>query len=232
MAPKISTVFFDYGDTLVENRPTYLRRVTDLLGEFGYEREYSDVMRAFTRADYLVYVDLVSDEVGGEEQGMARFLNHFSRDLDLDIDWPAMLPQITAKFEQGLQERSLCEGAVEMLEELEAKGFRLGIISNNDGSCREKCEQIGIARHFEIIIDSTTVGVSKPSPKIFEMALEQMRVSPDESAHVGDMYGADVKGAGDLGIRTVWYNRRGLEAFDEHGPDHEVERLADIPGLL
>ena len=76
---RISTVFFDFGDTLVENRPTYLRRVTDLLGEFGYEREYSDVMRAFTRADYLVYVDLASDSLDGEEQGMMRFLNHFSK---------------------------------------------------------------------------------------------------------------------------------------------------------
>ena len=33
----ITTVFFDYGDTLVENRPTYLKRVAEVLGEFGYE---------------------------------------------------------------------------------------------------------------------------------------------------------------------------------------------------
>ena len=232
MASRISTVFFDFGDTLVENKPTYLQRVTDLLGEFGYEREYSDVVSAFTKADYLVYVDLGSDSHDGEEQGMMRFLNHFSRNLDLDIDWPTMLPRITERFEREIYERSLCEGAIETLEALGAKGRRLGIISNNDGSCREKCEQMGIAKYFEIIIDSSVEGVSKPSPRIFELALERMNVSPDESAHVGDMYGADVMGARDVGIRTVWYNRRGLEAFDGHGPDHEVERLDEIPGLL
>lgn len=229
---RISTVFFDFGDTLVENRPTYLRRVTELLGEFGYEREYSEVMRAFTRADYLVYVDLASDSLDGEEQGMMRFLNHFSKCLALDIDWPTMLPKITEKFERDVYERMLCEGAIETLEALGANGCRLGIISNNDGSCREKCEQMGIAKYFEIIIDSTVEGISKPSPRIFELAMERMNVSPDESAHVGDMYGADVMGARDAGIRTVWYNRRGLEVFGDYRPDHEVERLDEIPGLL
>ena len=229
---KISTVFFDFGDTLVENKPTYLQRVTDLLGEFGHKREYSDVVHAFTKADYLMYVDLISGALDGQEQGMMRFLNHFSQNLDLDIDWLTMLPKITEKFEQDVYERALCEGAMEMLEALKDKGYRLGIISNNDGSCPEKSEQMGIAKYFEFIIDSGLEGISKPMPRIFELALERMNVEPQEAAHVGDMYGADVMGARNVGIYTVWYNRRGTRAFDKHQPDHETDRLMDIPELL
>jgi putative hydrolase of the HAD superfamily len=225
-------VFFDFGDTLVENKPTYLQRVTDLLGSFGYEREYADVVHAFSKADYLMYVDLTSGSLDGQEQGMLRFLNHFSKNLDLEIDWPAMLPKITEKFEQDVYERALCEGAMEMLEALKAKGYRQGIISNNDGSCPEKCEQMGIAQYFEIIIDSGLEGISKPMPEIFELALERMNASPHEAVHVGDMYGADVMGASNVGIRTVWYNRRGTKAFGDYQPDHETDSLAEIPELF
>jgi putative hydrolase of the HAD superfamily len=229
---KMSAVFFDFGDTLVENKPTYLQRVTDLLGSFGYEREYTEVVHAFTKADYLMYVDISSGSFDGQEQGMMRFLNHFSRNLELDIDWATMLPKVTEKFEQDVYERSLCEGAKETLDALKEKGYRLGVISNNDGNCSEKCEQMGIAGYFDIIIDSGLEGVSKPSPRIFELALDRMDVPPQESAHVGDMYGADVMGARSVGMSTVWYNRRGTEAFDDYRPDHEIDRLIEIPRLL
>lgn len=228
----ISTVFFDFGDTLVEGRPTYLQRVTDLLGGFGFEREYSDVVRAFTRADYLVYVDISSGTIGGDGRYLMRFLDHFARCLDIEMDWPAVLPEINRRFEQDVYERLLCEGAVETLEALKGRGCRLGIISNNDGKCREKCEEMGIDKYFEIIIDSTVEGVGKPSPAIFELALERMRISPHEAAHVGDMYGADVMGARDVGLLPVWYNRRGLGPLADYRPEFEVRRLMRIPEIL
>lgn len=229
---KISTVFFDYGDTLVENRPTYLSRVGGVLGEFGYEREYSEVVRAYTKADYFIYLDIMSGALESDGRYLMRFLECFGRELDIDIDWEKTLPEITRRFEQDVYERVLSDGTVETLESLKHKGFRLGVISNNDGSCAEKCEEMGIAGFFEIIIDSTTVGVGKPSPRIFELALDQMKVSPEESAHVGDMFGADVMGARNAGLSPVWYNQRGVEAFDDYRPEFEVESLREIPAIL
>jgi putative hydrolase of the HAD superfamily len=229
---RISTVFFDFGDTLVEGRPAYLKRVTDLLGEFGFEAEYSDVVLAFNRADYLVYVDISSGNLDGENSFLARFLDHFARCLDMEIDWEAILPEITRRFEREVFDRILCERAVETLDALQSEGRRLGIISNNDGKCREKCEEMGIDKYFEIIIDSTVEGVSKPAPAIFELALGRMKISPSEAAHVGDMYGADVMGARDAGLAPVWYNRSGLKPQADYRPDLEVERLTRIPEIL
>jgi putative hydrolase of the HAD superfamily len=228
----ISTVFFDYGDTLVENRPTYLMRVTELLGEFGHEFEYDAVVGAYAKADYLVYLDIVSGALGGADRYFMTFLNHFGNCLGIEMDWPKALPEITRRFEDDEFERVLSEGTLEMLQALQGQGLRLGIISNNDGTCREKCEEVGIDGYFEIIVDSTTEGVGKPSPRIFEIALERMAVSAAESAHVGDMYGADVLGARDVGMSPVWYNRRGLEALDDYRPEFEINRLLEIPGIL
>jgi putative hydrolase of the HAD superfamily len=224
----ISTIFFDYGDTLVENRPTYLQRVADVLAEFGYERGYAEVVHAYTKADYLIYQDIISGALDSADRYLLHFLAHFGTCLDIDIDWPNALPEITRKFEDDVYERVLSEGTLETLQSLKETGFRLGIISNNDGTCRRKCEAMGIADFFDIIIDSAIEGVGKPSRRIFEAALERMAVSPEESAHVGDMYGADVLGACNAGITQVWYNTRGLEPFDSHRPDHEIQRLNEL----
>ena len=225
---KISTIFFDFGDTLVEGNPTYLRRVTELLGKFGFRREHADVVGAFTRADYLLYRDTLSALFSSDGEYLMRFLGHFGECLDISIDWQAMLPQILRKFDESPYERVLTGGASETLEALKERGYRLGIISNNDGRCPEKCEEVGIDTYFEIIVDSTIEEVRKPSPGIFRVALERMGVSADSAAHVGDMYGSDVMGARDVGITPVWYNPRRCEAFADYQPDHDIERLEQI----
>ena len=225
---KITTIFFDFGDTLVEGNPTYLRRVTELLGDFGFRREHCDVVNAFTKADYLLYRDTQAGSLGDDGESLMRFLDHFGRCLDIAIDWQAMLPHILKKFEEKPFDRVLVQGASKTLETLTKRGYRLGMISNNDGSCRKKCEAFGIDVHFEMIIDSAVEEVRKPSPKIFHLALERMGVPADEAAHVGDMYGSDVMGARDVGIAPVWYNPSGCDAFADYRPVHEIERLEQM----
>ena len=109
----VTTFFFDFGDTLVEGEPTYLRRVTNLLGDFGFECEYPEVVQAFTRADYLLYLDASSGTLASDEEYLMRFLDHFGECLEISVDWPAILPQMTRKFEemevQGLTEDELIE---------------------------------------------------------------------------------------------------------------------------
>ncbi|RJP22377.1 MAG: HAD family hydrolase [Candidatus Abyssobacteria bacterium SURF_5] len=225
---KISTVFFDFGDTLVEGRPAYLHRVADLLAEFGFRHEVAEVVHAFNKADYLVYVDHQSGSLSVDGQYMMRFLHHFGECLGVKIDWKTLLPQILRKFDDQPYERALADGAIETLGALRDKGYRLGVISNNDGSCRTKCEALGIADFFKVIVDSSIEGVRKPAPKIFEIALERMKISPREAMHVGDMYGSDVLGARDVEIQPVWYNQNKVDAFSPYRPAHTVEQLAQI----
>lgn len=86
---------------------------------------------------------------------------------------------------------------------------------------------------FDHVITSESVRAYKPRARIFEVALERLRLEPDQVVHVGDSLTADVEGAGRLGMRTVWVNRGGLvRGASDPSPDHEIRDLTPLPALL
>lgn len=93
-------------------------------------------------------------------------------------------------------------GAFELLKDLQRAGFRLGIISNFDTRLYEILRHLEILSAFEHVIISSQVGAEKPSPRIFEMALQRFAVQPEELLHVGDDEAADGAGARALGLQT------------------------------
>ena len=110
------------------------------------------------------------------------------------------------------------------LERLVDLGYRLGVISNADGRVPALLESVGLARHFEFIIDSELVGVSKPDPRIFAMGVERMGVPPASCLYVGDLYAIDVVGARGAGLEALL-----LDPFGEL--DYDVPRLRSVAEL-
>lgn len=81
--------------------------------------------------------------------------------------------------------------------------FRLGIISNAGSYLAQVYEELGMQRHVDFMITSGEVGVEKPDPAIFALALERAGVQPEETIHVGDNPVTDVMGARAAGITPV-----------------------------
>ncbi|HET9730190.1 MAG TPA: HAD family hydrolase [Acidimicrobiia bacterium] len=115
-------------------------------------------------------------------------------------------------------------GARAGLRELETAGVRLGIVSNADGLIGQRLAELEILQvgpgagvAVECIIDSGAVGVMKPDPRIFRIALEALGLEPEDVWYVGDMPGIDVVGARAAGIRPFI-----IDPFDLHdGADYE-----------
>lgn len=82
-------------------------------------------------------------------------------------------------------------------------GARAAVISNSNGSVRSILETLGLAAALEFVIDSSEVGLEKPDPRIFRLALERAGVRPDEAVYVGDLYSVDVVGARAAGMDAV-----------------------------
>ena len=94
-------------------------------------------------------------------------------------------------------------GAAEALALARDHGVRTAVISNSNGSVRAILERRGLLPSLEFVLDSSAIGVEKPDPRIFRMALERSGLAPDEAVYIGDIYSIDVVGARAAGMQAV-----------------------------
>jgi putative hydrolase of the HAD superfamily len=109
----------------------------------------------------------------------------------------------------GLWDRADPEAAA-ALGRVKAAGLVTGVISNSNGSVRSILEATGLARDLRFVIDSSVVGVEKPDPRIFEIALAEAGVPAADAVYVGDFYSVDVLGARAAGLDAVLLDPRGF----------------------
>ena len=82
---------------------------------------------------------------------------------------------------------------------------------------------------FETVVDSHVVGVRKPEPGIFEIALERLKLAPERAVYLGDIPRVDVVGARAAGIAPILFDRH--EFYD--GVDApRIRRLDELPSLI
>ncbi len=120
-------------------------------------------------------------------------------------------------------------GALEAVRDLRRAGVRVGVVSNSDGSVTDSLSRAGFDGLFEMVLDSHDLGVSKPDPAIFRLALERMSVAPSRTWYVGDSIFHDVGGATTAGLaRAILIDPLDLH---DHYPDR-INSVADLPGLV
>lgn len=115
-------------------------------------------------------------------------------------------------------------GAVELLTRLKHAGALVVIVTNNVvAEQRLKLARCGLADLVDALVTSEEVGVSKPDPRIFTVALDRARAAPTDAVMLGDAWATDIEGALASGIRPVWLNR-----FDRARPIASVEEIASL----
>ena len=236
-------IFFDFGDTLAATTPSYLIRISTAMRTAGFSVSDSDFEIAYLKTDYEIYKRYKTQGIISIDEYAEWFFPILCRHLFLNGE-PYI---IRAKMRERLKEikcgRVVLPGAVELLESLKKKGFILGIISNNDGRIDAKCDEVGIREYFDIIADSTILGLTKPDSRIFNFVLDKLKLSSSEAIHVGDLYGSDVMGGLNAGLDVVWLNKRQvrfaeipscLSQFEKFSGGHiaSVQDLTEIKRLL
>jgi HAD superfamily hydrolase (TIGR01549 family) len=116
-------------------------------------------------------------------------------------------------------------GAAALLAAVKRRA-RVGIVSNNLlEEQQDKLRHCALDGFVDELVVSEEAGVSKPDPRIFEIALERLGCSAGEVVMVGDSWSADVAGAKAAGIRAIWFNPLGHE---RPSPDPAVEELRSL----
>ncbi len=125
------------------------------------------------------------------------------------------------------------------LSVLQREGYRLGLISNasDDDNVQALVDQAGVRQYFDFILSSAAVGIRKPNPRIFTLALEKWGISAERVAMIGDTLGADILGAKNAGLFSIWLTRRAnVPANRAHADtiqaDAVISNLSELSELL
>ena len=137
-------------------------------------------------------------------------------------------------LELGRKTYRLYDDASQLLAWAGAAGVRLALITNGaPDSQRDKVQALGIESSFDALVISGELGIAKPDPSIFDLALDKVAVERECAWHVGDNLATDVAGARSAGLTAVWLNRDGhSRRKGDAEPDVEIHSLSQLPALL
>jgi HAD superfamily hydrolase (TIGR01509 family) len=117
------------------------------------------------------------------------------------------------------------------LRSARSRGIRVVIVSNSEGMLEPLFAELGISDCFDRILDSGKLGIEKPDPKIFEMALQYAGVDAGQALHLGDVFATDVVGARAAGIRVGL-----IDPYNHYAGRHldvlRVEGVTEVAELL
>ncbi len=128
---------------------------------------------------------------------------------------------------------------VSTLRLLKDSGVRMGIVSNasDDDDVQTLVDNAAIRTYFDFVLSSAACGIRKPNPRIFQIALEHWKLPSERAAMVGDTLGADILGARNAGIYSIWITRRAdspgnRDHEDTIRPDATIATLTELPELI
>ena len=209
--PPPVALLFDAGATLVQ---PHVGRLAEALAVRGHVVGAAELDAAVWRA--IVRIDTHHGPGSGPVSGWLPTLLTW---LGAQIGVPG--PDVLAAWQDADAQSHLwdqpVEGVAAALDRLAALPVRLGVVSNADGRVADALARAGLADRFEVIVDSSVVGVAKPDPGIFRHALAPMGLRAGPSVwYLGDTVGYDVAAAVAAGLTAFVIDHRGLHDHHQH----------------
>jgi putative hydrolase of the HAD superfamily len=111
------------------------------------------------------------------------------------------------------------------LSRLRSRGMRLGVLSNFPPYLEETLKLHGVHGYFDFFVVSSLVGLEKPDPAIFELAIDRAGVPKEEILYVGDHLEDDIQGARAVGLPAILIDRH------DRWPDAGCVRIRSLSEL-
>ena len=217
----IQAIFFDIGDTLVFDDPPLRERLTAAAQAAGLSVDKARLPEAFQVAEAFAvrrYADGIDWDTPGALRETVDCLWTAMQQPPLgDSQWGAL----ASAFTSAPFARYTLPQAAPLLQELQQRGFVLGAISDWEDTLPEVLSDLGLLPCFRTLSISAVVGIAKPSPRLFEDALDQTGLPPGDCLHIGDWYELDVCGARAAGMNALLFDWAGRR------PDADCPRVTD-----
>jgi HAD superfamily hydrolase (TIGR01549 family) len=214
MLDSFKGVFFDAGDTLITADPPVNEVALAVATRFFPDLAPPLLFSALTTARAFFskyYVHYSSQEEDLLLADMAQAMRTALRErAGVDIDFLPFIQQVR----DSIRYRPFPD-VLPTLCSLREQGKTLAVVSNWDPALPTLLAELGLAEFFAFILPSAEVGVEKPDGRIFSLALQRLGLEPQEAAHIGDNYEADVVGAQAVGITPILLDRKGKVRYQD-----------------
>jgi len=233
-ASSVNHILFDLGGTLMHSIDTWdpvLLRADRALSDKFLEHEIDLDVKTFRKKLHEYY-----DQRG---QDFRETTYHFVvRELLKELGYvevaeSAIRSALDAMYSVTQTNWQLEDDTKATLDQLKSENYQLGIFSNagDDKDVQELIEIFGIRTYFDFVLTSAACFYRKPHARAFEIALARWNIESNEAVMVGDSLEADIAGAKNAGMQTIWITRRAEFKDDDMRrikPDFSLRKLSEL----
>ncbi len=238
MNKKLKAVLFDMGSTLIEfENATWdvLARLSTEKG-YGFLKEKNAIVPDFDEFSKVLYEEFAKARAEIEENfnelEFEKVIFDFFTRLNLSTSDGIYGSFLDVYYKPITDQLTLIDGAEDVLKHFKQKNLKIGLVSNTifPGKYHlRELKRFGLYPYLDAHFFSSDVGVRKPHPKIFQLALDKLEIDPSEAVFIGDRLKEDVGGAQDVGMKGILKYHQGRDYTFPITPDAQVKELKDLP---
>lgn len=224
---------FDLDDTIYDYMEPFKKTLSQLLG-IDDPAACWELYQSYRRFSDQVFPMSQTNAISLEQAGYLRtelMVKHHGIDLDAKG-----IREFHETYRQNQQRIEIQPAIRELLKKLKDSGHNIAIITNGPGPHQaRKIAQLNLEAYFNPrnIFISGYYGFDKPDHRIFDIAINRLRPKNEEVYYIGDNYHADVIGAKNAGLLSIWLKIRDFQVGDTTiKPDHTVESYQQLQTLI
>lgn len=224
----IKYILFDLDDTLLDFHKAEAAAIKKTFSHIGIPADDAVIAR-YSDINASQWRRLEKGEISREQVLVERFDILFA---ELGVRIPSEMAQKTYEYLLGVGHYFI-DGAPEILDALHGR-YRLYLVSNGTANVQDRrLHSADMEKYFDGVFISERVGYNKPSKAFFDACFAQIDgFEKDKAIIVGDTLSSDILGGINAGIKTCWFNPKGLPADPAIPADYEIRALPELPALL
>lgn len=224
----IQHIFFDLDHTLWDFDKNSALTFEVIFREQKIEINLNEFLLVYTPINENYWKLYRDNQISKEDLRTGRLKDSFEI-LKYEVS-PLVIESLSNQYIQFLPGfNNLLENTQETLEYLHPN-YKLHIITNGFEEVQHnKLKNSQISPFFNTVTTSEEAGVKKPHPEIFYLALKKSGANPQNSLMIGDSYEADILGAKNIGMRSVFFDYYQRE---EEFPALKIKKLNELKDYL
>jgi len=226
---KYEIIIFDADETLFDFKKSEREAFKNSMLEFDIAYDENHHLKIYQGINTAIWKEFEEGLITQKKLKVERF-KRLSDELQAGFDEEEFAKSYMRHLSNG---SFLFEDTIELVESLH-KDYRLTIVTNGLKDVQDnRIRKSIIAKYFEDIVVSEEVEVSKPDPRIFEHALNNIKhTDKSKVLMVGDSLTSDIQGGINFGIDTCWYNPNRVENKTGVEPTYEIATFKELKEIL